>query len=71
MQPKSTSTRLRAVAVTLSVVLFLTSAWAADHETVLYSFGSSDDGGGGSQPDQGRCRESLWHGRRRHLPVRR
>ncbi len=48
MQPKSTFTRFRAVAVTFTVVLFLTSAWAADHETVLYSFGFSGDGGGGA-----------------------
>jgi uncharacterized repeat protein (TIGR03803 family) len=48
MQPKSTSTRLRAVAVIFVGVLFLTSAWAADHETVLYSFGFDDDGGGGA-----------------------
>ena len=41
MQPKSSSTRLRAVAVTFAVVLSLTSAWAADHETVLYNFGAS------------------------------
>jgi uncharacterized repeat protein (TIGR03803 family) len=41
MQPKSSSTCLRAVAVTFAVVLFLTNAWAADHETVLYNFGAS------------------------------
>ncbi len=49
MQPKSTSTRLRAVAGIFVGVLFLTSAWATDHETVLYSFGRNrGDGTGGT-----------------------
>jgi uncharacterized repeat protein (TIGR03803 family) len=48
MQPKRPYDHFRAVAVTFTVVLFLTSAWAADHETVLYSFGFSGDGGGGA-----------------------
>ena len=46
MQPKSTSTRLRAVAVGFAAVLSLTCAWAADHKTVLYSFGNPPDGYG-------------------------
>ena len=48
MQPKRPYDRFRAVAVTFTAVLFLTSAWAADHETVLYSFGFGGDGGGGA-----------------------
>ena len=45
MQPKSLSTRLRAFAAGFAVVLFLTSAWAADHETVLHNFGNGIDDG--------------------------
>ena len=49
MHPKCPYDRFRAIAVTFTVVLFLTSAWAGDHETVLYNFyGDSHDGGGGS-----------------------
>ena len=35
--------RLRAVSPVLAAVLFLTSAWAADHQTVLYNFGTPPD----------------------------
>ena len=45
MQYKTLSTRFRSVAVTFAAVLFLTSAWAADHLTVLYNF---DNPGGPS-----------------------
>ncbi len=48
MQHKTLSTRLRSIAIMFAAVLFLTSAWAADHETVLYSFGFGGDGGGGA-----------------------
>jgi uncharacterized repeat protein (TIGR03803 family) len=49
MQPKPPSTRLRAVPVIFAAALFLTSAWATDHETVLYNFGTNgNDGGGGT-----------------------
>jgi uncharacterized repeat protein (TIGR03803 family) len=49
VQPKRPFDRSRAVAVTFTVVLFLTSAWAGDHETVLYNFyGDPHDGGGGA-----------------------
>jgi uncharacterized repeat protein (TIGR03803 family) len=43
MQPKSPSTRLRAVAVSFVAALFLTGAWATDHESVLYNFGGDDN----------------------------
>ena len=36
--------RLRSVSLIAAAVLFLTSAWAADHQTVLYSFGGPPDG---------------------------
>jgi uncharacterized repeat protein (TIGR03803 family) len=39
---------LHAVAVIFVAVLFLTSAWAADHETVLHNFGNFPDGAGGT-----------------------
>ena len=45
MQPKSLSSWLRAFAVSFAIVLFLTSAWAADHETVLHNFGDGLDDG--------------------------
>ena len=47
MQPKRPYDRFPAVAVTFTVVLFLTSAWAADHLTVLYNFGGDQNGGSG------------------------
>lgn len=46
MLTKSPSSRLHAVAVVFAVGLFLTSAWATDHLTVLYSFGNDNDVGG-------------------------
>jgi len=36
--------RLRSVSLIAAAVLFLTSVWAADHQTVLYSFGGPPDG---------------------------
>ncbi len=49
MQPQSFLMRWRAFAAIFAAVLFLTSAWAADHETVLYNFGANQyDGGGGT-----------------------
>jgi uncharacterized repeat protein (TIGR03803 family) len=49
MQGKNLVSRLRFIlAATFAAVLFLTSAWATDHETVLYSFGASGDAGGGA-----------------------
>jgi uncharacterized repeat protein (TIGR03803 family) len=36
----------RAVSLVFAAVLFLTSAWAADRQTVLYNFGNLPDGAG-------------------------
>ncbi len=46
MQVESVFIRLRAVSLVLAAVLFLTSAWAADHQTVLHTFGNFPDGSG-------------------------
>jgi uncharacterized repeat protein (TIGR03803 family) len=43
MHAKRLFTGLRAVSLVLAAVLFLTSAWAADHQTVLYSFSNHPD----------------------------
>jgi uncharacterized repeat protein (TIGR03803 family) len=48
VQPKRLFDRSGAVAVTFTVVLFLASAWAGDHETVLYNFEGDNRGGGGT-----------------------
>ena len=49
MRDKRLSIGLRAALAIFTVTLFVTSAWAADHETVLYNFGTSQyDGDGGT-----------------------
>jgi uncharacterized repeat protein (TIGR03803 family) len=49
MQRKTLSPKSRAFATIVAAALFLTSAWAADHETVLYNFGNNQyDGAGGT-----------------------
>ena len=45
MKRKAPSTYWVAVAVSFTVVLFLTNAWAGDHETVLYNFGGGTHDG--------------------------
>ncbi len=44
MQAKNPFAWLRAVSVIFAIALFLTSARAADHQTVLYTFGNPPDG---------------------------
>ncbi len=44
MQAKSLFIRLRSLSVIFTAMLFLTNAWAADHETVVHSFGNGSDG---------------------------
>lgn len=47
MRPKFLFHRLRAIAVFFMAALFLNSAWATDHKTILLNFGNDggDDGG--------------------------
>ena len=44
MQAKSIFIRLHSLSVIFTAMLFLTSAWASDHETVVHSFGNGSDG---------------------------
>jgi len=48
MQAQIISIRLRAVSAIFAAALFVTNAWAADHETVLHNFGNGNDGASGT-----------------------
>ena len=57
MKRTSTFNGLRAVAVSFVAALFLASAWASDHESVLYNFGAAP--GDGGQPAGGLIMDSA------------